>query len=249
MRGMKVGTVAGFRFSPNAKGAVEVVIAVDPGTPVRRSTTATTERHLVTGLATVRLANATEESPLLIEPPPGEPYPVIREGEAPLQQMSETVTQLAQRADETMRRLNATLTPANVAAFTESLENLRRASRRAEAALGSVGAAAEEMRALAVAVKGDAATLAERYSALGAEAKVSVSEFRDAFRKMSADVNRLAQRTEALVAGGDEELRETARAVRSAADALGAAAGRLRDPRYVIYGPPEGGLGPGEKPR
>ena len=39
MRGMKVGSVSSFRFSAQDKGAVEVIIAVDPGTPVRLSTT------------------------------------------------------------------------------------------------------------------------------------------------------------------------------------------------------------------
>ena len=72
---------------------------------------------------------------------------------------------------------------------------------------------------------------------------------REAVRRMSADVNRLSQRADALLAGGNEELRETARAVRSAADSLDAAASRLRDPRQVIYGPAEGSLGPGEKSR
>ncbi len=249
MRGMKVGSVTGFRFSANGKGAVEVFIAVDPGTPVRLSTSATTERHLVTGLATVRLSNSTEESPLLVEAPPNEPYPVIKEGEAPQQQISETLTQVAQRVDETMRRLNATLTPENVAAFTESLDNLRRASRRADAAVSSVGGAADEVRALAASIKADARTLTERYAALGSDATASAAEIREAVRRMSADVNRLSQRTEALLASGDEELRDTARAVRSAADSLGAAAGRLRDPRQVIYGPAEGSLGPGEQPR
>jgi len=256
MRGMKVGTVTSFRFSSNAKGAVEVVISLDPGTPVRQSTTASTERHLVTGLATVRLANATEDSPLLEEAPEGEPYPVIKEGGAPMQQMSETVTQLAQHADETMRRLNSTLTPENIAAFTEILDNLRKVSGRADALLAkadatlvSVGGAADEVRALAGAIRADAGALAERYSRLGADASASVGEIRDAVRKMGADVDRLSQRADALLAGGDAELRETARAVRSAADALGAAASRLRDPRQVIYGPPEGGLGPGEQAR
>ncbi len=249
MRGMKVGSVTGFRFSANGKGAVEVFIAVDPGTPVRLSTSATTERHLVTGLATVRLSNSTEDSPLLVDAPANEPYPVIKEGEAPQQQISETLTQVAQRVDETMRRLNATLTPENVAAFTESLDNLRRASRRADAAVSSVGGAADEVRALAASIKADARTLTERYAALGSDATASAAEIREAVRRMSADVNRLSQRTEALLASGDEELRDTARAVRSAADSLGAAAGRLRDPRQVIYGPAEGSLGPGEQPR
>jgi phospholipid/cholesterol/gamma-HCH transport system substrate-binding protein len=255
MRGMKVGSVTGFRFSPNGKGAVEVTISVDPGTPVRQSTTASTERHLVTGLATVRLANATEDSPLLVEPQQGEPFPVIREG-GTSQQMSETVTQMAQRADDTLRRLNATLTPENIIAFSEILENLRMVSRRADAMLAradatvvSVGGAAEDLRALAGAIKADAGTLTQRYATLGADASASVGEIRDAVRRMSADVDRLSQRADALLAGGGEDLRDTARAVRSAADALGAAAGRLRDPRQMIYGPPEGGLGPGEQSR
>lgn len=256
MRGMKVGSVSSFRFSARDKGAVEVIIALDPGTPVRQSTRATTERHVVTGLATVRLANATEDSPLLVDAPPGEPYPVIREGDAPMQEMSETLTQLAQRADETMRRINAILTPENSAAFSEVLENLRRASRQADAtlakadvALGSLGRAADDVRSLAGTIGNDARVLTERYASLGSEANEAIAEIRAAVRRMSDDVGRLAQRTDALVAGGDEELRETARALRATADALGAAAGRLRDPRQVIYGPAEGSLGPGEKAR
>ena len=256
MQGMKVGAVTGFRFSSGRKGAVEVFVSLDPGTPVRRSTTATTERHLVTGLATVRLANATEDSPLLEEAPEGEPYPVINEGGSPMQQMSDTVTQLAQRADDTMRRLNATLTPENIAAFGEILDNLRKVSRRvdgllakADATIVSVGGAADDLRALAAAIRADADTLTKRYDSLGADATASIGEIRDAVRKMGADVDRLSKRADALLASGDEDLRETARAVRSAADSLGAAAGRLRDPRQAIYGPPEGALGPGEKTR
>ena len=256
MQGMKVGSVTGFRFSSGRKGAVEVFVSLDPGTPVRRSTTATTERHLVTGLATVRLANATEDSPLLEEAPEGEPYPVINEGGSPMQQMSDTVTQLAQRADDTMRRLNATLTPENIAAFGEILDNLRKVSRRvdgllakADATIVSVGGAADDLRALAGAIRADADTLTKRYDALGADATASIGEIRDAVRKMGADVDRLSKRADALLASGDEDLRETARAVRSAADSLGATASRLRDPRQAIYGPPEGALGPGEKTR
>jgi phospholipid/cholesterol/gamma-HCH transport system substrate-binding protein len=256
MRGIRVGSVTGFRFSSNPNGAVEVLIAVDPTTPVRMSTSATAERHLVTGLATVRLTNATEQSPLLVDAPPDEPYPVIEEGESALQQVSETLTQLAQNADETMRRLNTTLSPENLAAFTETLDNLRRTSRKADgtlakadAALGSMGRAADEVRTMASAIEGDARVLTEKYSRLGSEATVSVGEISTAVRKISADVSRLSQRAEVLLSSGDEELRDAARSVRFAADSLGAAAGRLRDPRQVIYGPPAGSLGPGEQAR
>jgi phospholipid/cholesterol/gamma-HCH transport system substrate-binding protein len=256
MRGIRVGSVSGFRFSSLRPGAVEVLITVDPTTPVRQSTEATVQRHLVTGLATVRLANRTEESPALVQVPAGEPYPVIAEGESPLQHVSETLTQLAARADETMQRINATLSPENRAALSDVLENLRGVSRRADgtlakvdATLGSLGGAADEVRALARSVAGDARGLAARYGSLGSDAGASVREVSEAVRKMSADVERLSQRADALLAGGDDELRATAQALRSAADSVNAAASRLRDPRQAIFGPAEAGLGPGEGKR
>jgi phospholipid/cholesterol/gamma-HCH transport system substrate-binding protein len=253
MRGIRVGSVTGFRFSTQRPGAVEVFVSVDPAAPVRQNTQATVERHLVTGLASVRLANPGEDSPLLEATPPGEPYPVIAEGDSPIQQVSETLTQLAQRADDTMQRVNAVLSPENRAAIAELLENLRRLSRHSEeivaktdATLGSLGGAADEVRALARSVAGDARTLASRYDRLGAEAGASLKEINEAMRRMSADVERLAQRADTVLAGGDEELRATAQALRAAAESVGAAAGRLREPRQLIFGPPEGALGPGE---
>lgn len=253
MRGMRVGSVSGFRFSSQRAGVVEVFITVDPTTPVRQSTRATVQRHLVTGLATIRLTNETEESPLLARSLPGEPHPLIAEGESPLQHVSETLTQLVDRADETLERVNATLSPENQAALAEVLDNLRRVSQRADgtfakadAALGSLGKAADEVRALAASLAGDARKLTARYDAFGSDASVSAREIADAARKMSADVERLSQRADALLSTGNDELRITAQALRSAADSVGAAAGRLRDPRQVILGPAEGGLGPGE---
>jgi phospholipid/cholesterol/gamma-HCH transport system substrate-binding protein len=256
MRGIRVGSVSRFRFSTARPGTIEVFLALDPTTPVRQSTRATVERHLVTGLASVRLVNATEDSPLLVQAPPGEPQPVIAEGESPIQQVSETLNQLAQHADETMQSLNATLSAENRAAFTQMLANLQRLSERAEGtlakadtALGSLGKAGDEVRELARSVAADARRLTARYDSLGAQASGSVREIGEAVRQMSADVERLSQRADALLGSGDEELRETAQALRAAADSVGAAAARLRDPRQALFGPPEAGLGPGEGAR
>jgi phospholipid/cholesterol/gamma-HCH transport system substrate-binding protein len=253
MRGMRVGSVTGFRFSAVKPGAVEVFVSVEPSTPVRESTHATVERHLVTGLANVRLANPTEDSPPLVQVPPGEPFPVIAEGESTLQQVSEGLTHLAQRAEETMQSINAALSAENRAALAETLQNLRRVSRQAEstlakvdAALGSLGGASEEVRTLARAIGGDARALTARYEKLGAEAADSVRDVGEAVRKMSADVERLSRRVDTLLASGSDELRSTAEALRSAAHSVGVAAGRLRDPREALFGPPEAGLGPGE---
>lgn len=253
MRGIRVGFVTGFTFSSRRPGAVEVFIRVEGSTPVRLSTQAMVERHLVTGIANIRLVNQGEQTPLLTVTPEDEPYPVITEGESPYQQFSESVNQLALRTDETMQRISATLSSENQAALSEVLKNLRVVTRDADKAVLAAAGAAEEVRGaagdvrkLAASIAADARTLTERYDALGKQAGASVADIAGEVRAMRQDVARLAERADRLMASGDTELRATAQALRNAADALATAGGRLRDPGQVIYGPPQGALGPGE---
>ncbi|HET9350491.1 MAG TPA: hypothetical protein VFO02_04085, partial [Burkholderiales bacterium] len=234
-------------------GAVEVLVRVDGSAPVRQSTRAVVERHLVTGIASILLINLTEDSPPLTQVPQGELYPVIAEGESQIQQVSESLQELAQRATETMRRVSTALSPENQRALTALLENLNRLAYNADRGLAgldrtlaSVGAAAEEMRALSRGLGDDASRLAARYDKLGDETTVAAREAAAAMRQVSADVARISQRVDALLASGDVELRVTAQELRATADSLGAVARRLNDPRTVLWGPPEGGLGPGE---
>jgi phospholipid/cholesterol/gamma-HCH transport system substrate-binding protein len=242
MRGIRVGSVTGFLFSSRRRGAVEVTIRVDGSTPVRQSTQAIVERHLVTGIASIRLVNATEESPPLTQPPADEPYPVIAEGESPIQQFSESINQLAQRADETMQGINATLSPANQAALSEILENLRRVSENANTTLAQVDKTL-------VAMSGAAGEVGSLSRGLQAESTTAMREVAAAVRQMREDVAQLSRQADALLASSDAELRSTAQSLRSAADALGAAADKLGDPRSVLFGPAPGALGPGEGAR
>ncbi len=255
MRGITVGEVVSVRFSTKRAAALEVVVAVDPATPVRESTRATVERNLLTGSAAIELRNFSEETPLLSRASPGEDLPVIGEGESKMEDVSGTMNQLAQTADDTVQRIGDAFSPANRAALAELLDNLRRASRHADATLGradttldSLARAADEVTALARSVTADAQKLTDRYDAAGADASASARQVGEAARRITADVDRLSVRLDALIAGGDEEVRATAQALRSAADSVGAAAARLhRNPREVIYGPVKGSFGPGEE--
>src|SRR5262249_28024636 len=133
MRGIRVGVVSGISFSQDRQGSVEVLVGLQPRTPVRESTRAVVDRNLITGLATIRLVNETESSPLLEVPRPGEDEPVIAEGSSQLQEFSDAVTRLAQKADDTMTRLNQTLSARNQAAITETLDQLRALTKSANA--------------------------------------------------------------------------------------------------------------------
>ncbi|MCW5576072.1 MAG: MCE family protein [Burkholderiales bacterium] len=253
MQGIRVGAVTGFRISARRPGSVEVLIRVDGATPVRMSTRAMVERQLLTGIASIRLTNADEDSPLLTAAPPDEPYPLIAEGESEYK-LTESMAQVAQRADETMQRINIVLSDENQVALSEILINLRRISgdmSRSMAGfdrtLASLGGAADEVRSMSIAVREDAQRLASRYDALGETSAVAVRDIAAAVARMSADVGKLSGRMDALLADGNVELRVTAQELRTTADALGAAARRLGDPSRALFGPAESALGPGER--
>jgi phospholipid/cholesterol/gamma-HCH transport system substrate-binding protein len=256
MRGIRVGAVTHISFSARRQGTVEVVVGVAPTTPVRESTQAVVDRNLITGLATIRLVNLTEDSPPLKGPPPGEDEAVIAEGSSQLQQFSDTVTQLAERADDTLRRINETLSAQNQAAITETLDQMRQLTKsansvttRLDGTLASIGGAADTVRASTREMNGEVHRLADRYDTLGAETTASIREVAGSMRQMSGDVARLSNRTDTLLIDGDAELRLTAQQLRSAADALGTTARRFGDPRAVLFGPSQASLGPGEERR
>lgn len=253
MQGIKVGSVSAFRISSRRPGSVEVVIRVNENTPVRESTLATVERHLLTGIASIRLVNVEEKSPLLTKVLPDEQFPLISEGDSDYARISESMTQVVQRADETMRRINLFLNEENRVALGGLLSNLQRVSGNMErtmaaldGALAAMGGAANEVRSMTAAVAADARRLIARYDALGEDSSVAAKEVTAAVRQISADVTRLSGRMDALVADGNLELRVTAQELRTTASALGTAARRLNDPGRALFGPTAGSMGPGE---
>jgi len=256
MKGIRIGAVTGFRISSRRPGTVEVLIRVDGTAPIRHSTRADVERHLLTGIASIRLVNSSEDSPPLAAVQPDEPYPLIAEGESEYQQFSESIAQMAYRADETLKRLNVALSDENQAALREILANLRRISSSVDRnlagldrTLAAVGLAADEVRTMSSGIAGDARKLAARYDTLGEESAIAVRETAAAIRQIGTDVARLSARTDALLADGNTELRVTARELRDTADALATAARRFYDPGKVLFGPARGSMGPGEAAR
>lgn len=260
MRGIVVGSVDSFRISLWKKGSVEVVIRVDDQAPVRSSTKAVVERQLVTGLASIRLVTSDEESPLLTKAPEAEPYPVIAEGESDFEQISQSVNQLAQKAGDTLNRLNAMLTEENRASFSRALANFERLSVTAERGLrgldktlasadetlGSARRASGQVQALGEDLSKHARVLAARYDELGKESGAAVRDVRASASRMADDMARLSARADTLLATSSAEIGATAHELRIAARSLGAAARRFRDPRAILVGPAPGDMGPGE---
>jgi phospholipid/cholesterol/gamma-HCH transport system substrate-binding protein len=244
MRGVKVGSIVSFRFSPKRPHAVEVFIAVDPHAPVRTDTRAVVDRNMLTGLASLQLVVGKEDSPLLTDAPADESYPLIREGESEQEHISQSLDQLVKRANDAFRDIGDTLSPENRAAFAEILRNVRDATRHADATLAKADAALGAFRQAS-----DEVRIVGRSDTLGAEATATVTQARTAVQRASVAIESAARRADSTLDSGGDELHDTGRAVRSAADSIGTAAGRMRDPRQAVFGPVRGELGPGEEAR
>jgi phospholipid/cholesterol/gamma-HCH transport system substrate-binding protein len=256
MKGIRVGEVTAFSFSGRRPGTVEVSVSLDPEAPVRESTLAIVDRNLITGLATIRLVNAREDSPLLRTPAAGEHDPVIAEGASHLQQVSDSLNQLATRADETMRRIDAVLSDRNQEAIATTLANLTVLSahadetmQRLDRTLSSVGRAAEGLTAFERRVGADADALTSRYDALGVQATASLRDLSESVHRIGNDLSLVADRAQVSLGDSDMHLRATARQVEMSAQSLGDAARRLGDPRSAFFGPAAASLGPGEERR
>jgi phospholipid/cholesterol/gamma-HCH transport system substrate-binding protein len=248
MRGVRVGSVTSYYFSRDKPGAVDVLIAVDPGAPVLEGASAVVERNLLTGLATVQLANPAG---------PGKPLRAVRGGALPLiAEGQPAAQQLSAGAADLVQRLNEAMSAQNRAALAETLDNLRRLSGHADRTLSrldttidALAGASRRVGALAGSVQDNAHTLTVRYDQLGAQGARTLGEASEAVRRAGADVAGLARRTDSMLTSSDRDLQETTRSLRAAAESIGLAADRLREPSEILYGPGRAKLGPGEGAR
>jgi phospholipid/cholesterol/gamma-HCH transport system substrate-binding protein len=196
MKGIRVGEVKSLAFARGRAGTVEVVVAIEPTAPVLQSTRAVVDRNIVTGLASIRLVTLDDNSPALA-PTGDDGVAVIAEGSSQFQQFSETVGELARRADVTLTRINETLSQKNVAAISDS--SLPRVAtrestgtlRHIDANLAKAGAAADALRETAAGAGRDFHELAVRYESLGDTTGRSVLQ-------MSASVDQLTSNFTAL---------------------------------------------------
>jgi hypothetical protein len=155
-------------------------------------------------------------------PRPGEADPVIAEGASQLQQFSETANELARRADETMRRINLTLSNENQAVLTETLVTCATSRRRPEGAVTRADAAPAvdrtHIRCLrrrdrrAEAATSTAWPIASTLSAPKPARRCATPRL--AMRQISGDVSQLSRHAESLLVDSNAEVRLTSQQLR-----------------------------------
>lgn len=248
--GVDVGRVRQIRLAPGNPQQVNLLFALESGTPVKEDTVAVLKAQGLTGIAYVELSGGAIESPPL-RAAAGSEYPVIRTRPSLSARLENVLTTVLAKLDHTSNNLNALLSDANQAALKSALADIAVVARTVAA----------RKDALDAAMAGAARTFdnAARATAQVGPVIERIGRSADAVEKMGSEVARMsasAGRTADSV-GADltrftgETLPELERLLGELA-VLSTSLRRLteqteRDPRGFLLGRKAVPPGPGEK--
>jgi len=202
--GVDVGKVRDIRLDPTNQALVNLLFAIDQGTPVKVDTVAVLKTQGLTGIAYVELSGGAEGSPPLLAMP-GNKYPLIPTKPSLSARLENMLSNVLAKLDSTSSSINALLSDENKAAFKSALADIAVVSRtiaaRKDMLDAGIASAARtfENASLASAKVGPAIERIERSAAavekMGTEvARTSASAGQTA-NEIGADVKRFTAET------------------------------------------------------
>lgn len=249
-RGVQVGSVRRIALAPGNVEQVQLLVAIDRGTPVKQDTVAELRSQGLTGIAHIELTGGSRDAPRLEAARPGEEYPVIRADPSLLVRLDASVTTLLTNLNLSSERVNALLEDDNRGAFKELLANLHVLSRTFAARSATIDTGLV-----------NASKAMENTARVTAELSQLVERIRksaDAFDRMAGEGARAGAAASSAIEGARAEGRqfagETLPEVRALLAELRELSGSLRrlgdeierNPSVLIYGRPALKPGPGE---
>jgi phospholipid/cholesterol/gamma-HCH transport system substrate-binding protein len=247
-RGLEVGKVDGIDFDPQRAGQILVHLAIDPATPITKTTYATLGYQGVTGIAYIQLDDETVGSQRLATNAADPARIPLRPGL--LDQLEKRGTAILSQAEKVTEKLNDLLSDDNrktiLAAFSDvsetvnrykalpeqlgpTIEKLPALAAKAETAIDSVNTLAQDVTALSQSLHGPQGTLT----------------------RIGDSVDRAVTGVEAVTTGAQletlpgitaltDETRSSMRAVRRTMNTLN------DRPQSILFGAPDIMPGPGE---
>ena len=247
--GVGVGRVAQMRIDPRDPGRVEVIVDIDSTTPISARTLAELQLQGVTGLLYIdlqQIAKGVELPP----PVPGIEYPVIRSARSRFDLFLARLPDVLASAGEVVDRAARALSDRNIAAISNSLENIDKAASRLPQTLHDVSSLVGELRGatadLAAAAKGARQTV----DVTGPEVVAAVQRVHQVADNVASATDQLGrilgdsrQDVRAFTREGLPELERLVREGRAAAEEIRALSNSLREnPSQLLYQPPQQGM-------
>ncbi|WP_240481739.1 MlaD family protein [Dechloromonas denitrificans] len=121
--GVDVGKVRQIQLDPGNPERVNLLFAIERGTPIKEDTVAVLKTQGLTGIAYVELSGGADHAPLLQATADNE-YPVIRTKPSLSTRLENVLTSVLAKLDASSSHLNDILSAENQAAFKNSLADI-----------------------------------------------------------------------------------------------------------------------------
>jgi len=137
--GVEVGKVRSISLDPGNPERVNLLFAIERGTPIKEDTVAVLKTQGLTGIAYVELTGGTAGSPPL-RAMAGHDYPLIRTKPSLAARLENVLTTVLAKLDSTSNNINAILSEENRAAFRSALVDIASVARTVAARKDSIDA-------------------------------------------------------------------------------------------------------------
>ena len=255
-RGVEVGRVNRIALDRDNPERVQLLLAIERGTPVKEDTVAILSTQGITGLAYVELTGGSREAPMLAAAP-GAPWPEIKTGPSLLVRLDTAVTtaltqlsEVAQSFNRISERLLALLDADNQHAIAGTLANVESITGSLAGRMDELGRGLEELKVVLENTARASAGLPEvmRQAQAGIET----------VKASAASIDRLARDLDGVVVEGGAEMNRLTRETLAPLGPLLAELQRLvgalnrftqdleDKPNLLLLGRPAPAPGPGE---
>jgi len=137
--GVDVGKVRQISLEPGNPQRVNLLFAIERGTPVKEDTVAVLKTQGLTGIAYVELSGGTRDAPPLRASAPDQ-YPVIRTKPSLAARLENVLTSVLAKLDSTSNNINAILSDENRALLNGALKDVATLTHTIAARKDSIGA-------------------------------------------------------------------------------------------------------------
>lgn len=242
-RGVPVGTVGNIEIDPGNVERIRVTLKLNPGTPIKVDSIASLEMAGITGGSYVEITGGTQSSPPLTAP--DDQIPVIKSQNSSLMSLEEDAPKLLGKLIQLADRANDTLTPENVRAISQTLDNLRSVTSDLKSLMPQTKEAVSNVNHLVADLHTQLPRLIDTLQQDG----VSVRDAADEFRKVAAGINSVLTENRGplrdFTGTGLYEMTALMTELRGLTDSLQRVADRLdRDPQRYLFGGANTGVDP-----
>jgi phospholipid/cholesterol/gamma-HCH transport system substrate-binding protein len=251
--GVDVGRVVRIRVDQRAADRVQVIVDVDASSaPISDNTVAELSLQGVTGLLYIDLQQQqpSAHSERLMEPVPGEHYPVIRSIHSNFDVFLDSLPEVASRVGELAVRANRLLSDDNIAAYNRVVANLDRAGATLPQTMHDAQQLVAELRTVTAESHAVVAEVRAATHSAGPDFSAAMTQLRatsDHLAKASADLDGMLADNRGALRGftqqGLPQIEALVHDAREAAREFQGLSKSLREnPSRLLYQPPASGV-------